>query len=233
MSGGPYEPTEEIRELLGFSKRRLVMDRRGSTVWRVVGERGTWGVQPWCDGPSLWELWAPYREAGGRGEPDDGAALACARALAALHRAGWVHGDVQPAHLIVGEDGRARLIDLALARGGAVPAWCDFAFQGCLVHYESPELSREALATGTAVPTAAPDVFGLGASLHLSLTGRRVVDFPAEAERAEQRRYIAGWPGGGVDVPGRLGGVIAAMVRPAPGDRPTTAEVCAVLGGAG
>ena len=46
-----------------------------------------------------------------------------AAGLSALHGAGIVHGDVSPANVLLGADGRARLADLGLARdvtgGGA------------------------------------------------------------------------------------------------------------------
>jgi tRNA A-37 threonylcarbamoyl transferase component Bud32 len=53
-------------------------------------------------------------------------ALGCVEALAELHAKGWAHGDVQPAHLIVGPD-HTHLIDLALAHGGRLPECYDFA----------------------------------------------------------------------------------------------------------
>ncbi|MFD5316189.1 protein kinase [Streptomyces sp. NPDC127098] len=214
-----FAPAREVAVL-----ERLGRDGLYTGRW----ERGTWGVQPWCEGTSLWELWEPYRTVGG--EPDVRTALACARALAELHEAGWVHGDVQPAHFIVSAEGRVRLIDLALARGGEVPEWCDFAFRGCLVHYESPEISRSVLATGEAVPTPASDVFAFGASLFMSLTGRRVVDFPGDADRETQRRFIARWRRPRGEVPGALGRLVEAMVSPSPADRPGMAEVCAGFG---
>lgn len=75
--------------------------------------------------------------------------------LADLHSKGWVHGDVQPAHFILGP-AKASLIDLALAHGGAIPERYAFPFTGCLVHYEAPEISQSVLNTGEAVPPRRP-----------------------------------------------------------------------------
>ncbi len=75
-----------------------------------------------------------------------------AQALAELHDAGVVHGDVKPENVIVEEtaDGpRASLIDLGLAHGVRESA------RGATPAYAAPELSR-----GIGVP--ASDVFALG-----------------------------------------------------------------------
>ncbi|RKN11615.1 protein kinase [Streptomyces radicis] len=262
-----------MRLLLRPRASRPVMDRRGSSVWRVTDdeggrhavklgyaaapthawtalapareaavlrhlgregvhwgdwERGTWSVQPWREGESLWSRWEGHRS-GDRGTDAQVAeARSCAGALAELHDAGWVHGDVQPHHFIIGGR-RTHLIDLGLARGGDIPPAHDFPFRGCLVMYESPEISRSVLAHGHAVPTREGDVFALGASLFISVTGLRAVDFPPDAARDEQRRVIARGRHREVTIPGVLGGLIEAMLSPAPVDRPTLAEVCRAL----
>lgn len=66
-----------------------------------------------------------------------GAIGAVAELLTRLHRARLLHGDVKPANIIVGVDGRATLVDLGLAatfhEGGARP-------HGLTPRYAAPEL---------------------------------------------------------------------------------------------
>ncbi|MEU5973787.1 protein kinase [Streptomyces sp. NPDC047315] len=268
----PYEIPADV--VPPSTEGRLVLHRRGSTVWQVETERGpyavklgypveatdgwdaqewtalaparegavlqhldvegvslgewthgTWNVQPWHHGDSLYDLWQPHRAEGASTEPDPSEALSCAEAVAALHAAGWVHGDIQPSHLITSPVG-TNLIDLALAHGGTVPAAYDFSYRGCLVHYESPEISRSVLETGTATPTEASDVYALGASLFISATGLRHVAYPDDASRRDQRQAIVDGPHRPVIVPGTLGKIIEATLSPTPTDRPTSREVC-------
>ncbi|NEB41136.1 protein kinase [Streptomyces sp. SID14515] len=185
---------------------------------------GTWNLQPWRQGPDLYQLWEPCRKKGSIVEPHTSVALGCVEALADLHAKGWAHGDVQPAHFIIGPE-RTHLIDLALARGGHVPAEYDFPFRGCLVHYEAPEIARSVLATGEAEPTPEADIYALGASLLISATGWRAVEYPDDAPRPEQRRAVASGKRRPVRAPGELGDLIDTMLSPVPGDRPTIQEV--------
>ncbi len=141
---------------------------------------------------------------------------------------GWAHGDVQPAHFIVGPE-RTYLIDLALARGGRVPEGYDFPFRGCLVHYEAPEISRSVLDTGEAEPTQEADVYALGASLLISATGWRAVEYPDDAQLPVQREAVANGRRRPVKAPGELGKLIDAMLSHTPEDRPTIYEVGAAL----
>lgn len=79
-----------------------------------------------------------------------------AELLTRLHRALMLHGDIKPANIIVGTDGRATLVDLGLAahwrEGGARP-------EGLTPRYAAPELFRGAPLTPQA------EVFALGATL--------------------------------------------------------------------
>ncbi|MFH8564242.1 protein kinase [Streptomyces sp. NPDC017988] len=274
-SEGPYEPPGGALSLLDPGDKRLVLNRRGSTVWEVktdlgpyavkVGyptkthawtalapareaailrqltherilsgewERGTWSAQPWRNGDSLYELWEPHRINADAPTPDLGEALSCSVALAALHEKGWAHGDVQPAHFVIGCSSRTFLIDLALAQGGRVPRGYDFPYRGCLVHYEAPEISASVLKSGTATPTREADVYALGAALFISATGWRHVAYPDDAPREVQRQAIVAGPHRPVNVPGVLGSLIPHMLSRSPADRPTSAEVCETLSAA-
>lgn len=214
----PWTAIAPARE--GAVLHRLSSDDVAYGEWGL----GTWNLQPWHDGPDLYRLWEPCREKDSPVESPAIVALGCVEALAELHAKGWAHGDVQPAHFIIGLE-RTHLIDLALARGGHVPEEYDFPFRGCLVHYEAPEIARSVLTTGEAEPTPEADIYALGASLLISATGRRAVEYPDDASRTEQRRAVASGKRRPVRAPGELGDLIDTMLSPAPGDRPTIQEV--------
>ncbi|MEV1061839.1 protein kinase [Streptomyces sp. NPDC050263] len=273
MSGPTPELPIVVLDALMPTTQRMVINRRGSTVWEVEShrghfavklgypieataewpaqpwtalaparegavlhrlgldavaygewERGTWNFQPWHEGPDLYRLWEPCRKAGSSSKPHISVALGCVEALADLHVRGWAHGDVQPAHFIIGPE-RTHLIDLALARGGQVPPGYDFPFRGCLVHYEAPEIARSVLDTGQAEPTQEADIYALGASLLISATGWRAVEYPDDAPRPVQREEVANGRRRPVKVSGELGELVDAMLNHAPGDRPTIYEV--------
>nr|WP_031187995.1 protein kinase [Streptomyces peucetius] len=229
--GRPVPETDEHpgQDWTGVAPAREAVVLQLLDMFAVYGTwpYGTWNAQPWHEGPSLYEWWEPQRD-GGSPAPLD-TAHACADALAVLHGAGWVHGDIHPAHVVIGPDGTATLIGFALAQGGPVPDAVDFPYPGSVIPYESPEMSRSILETGTAVPTTASDVYALGVAFLVSATGRRHVSCPDDAPRAVQRKAVATAPRHPVSVPGLFGKLIEAMLSPVPGDRPTSAEVRSVL----
>ncbi len=88
--------------------------------------------------------------------------------LTVLHRSGLLHGDIKPANVIVGRDGRGTLVDLGLAaplrEGGTLAA-------GLTPKYAAPELmAGEPL-------TVRAEVYALGATLSDGL-GRRGSTLP-------------------------------------------------------
>ncbi|MEM1059812.1 MAG: serine/threonine-protein kinase [Verrucomicrobiota bacterium] len=120
-----------------------------------------------------------------------GRLTACARelleALEALHQAGWCHGDVSPANVLLedaldppagGVTGHAVLLD-----------WLPLPWQtrGRLfgtIHTLAPERLEGA------PPSPAGDLYGLGASLYYALAGRHAFTGESEAEIAA--RHLSG-----------------------------------------
>jgi len=89
-------------------------------------------------------------------------------ALAALHEAGWVHGDVAPSNIVIDETGESRLIDFGIARrkgdARALPAGKP--------GYIAPE------AIGSRAASPSEDVYALGVALAECLLGLRI--FPEQ-----------------------------------------------------
>lgn len=210
---------------LAPGREGAVLDRLGAPdIAYGQWEHGTWNIQPWREGPDLYRLWEPCRAADSSVRPHTSVALGCAEALAELHAAGWAHGDVQPAHFIVGPE-RTHIIDLALAGGAEIPEPYDFPFRGCLVHYEAPEISRSVLDSGEARQTQSADIYAFGASLLISATGWRAVEYPDDAPRPVQRKAVTEHRFREVDIAGPMRSIVRHMLSPAPENRPTILEV--------
>ncbi|MBS1118405.1 MAG: hypothetical protein H6Q90_633 [Deltaproteobacteria bacterium] len=96
--------------------------------------------------------------------------------LAAAHAVGLVHRDVKPSNLIVGKDGRARVLDFGLARRHAIGDDEDGPLVGTPA-YMAPEQQRGGRADARA------DQFAFCVSLWEALAGERPAPDPAVAAR--------------------------------------------------
>jgi len=90
-----------------------------------------------------------------------------AAALAGLHSAGWLHGQVRPEHIILSPHGHATLIDLSQARR-LESSECDAS--GALPDSTAYAAPETAFSRGRI--TAAADTYSLGIVLYESLTGQ-------------------------------------------------------------
>jgi serine/threonine-protein kinase len=94
-------------------------------------------------------------------------AAAVARALAASHARGIVHRDVKPGNVLIGRDGRVKVVDFGIARAIAEAQMTMPGTTLGSVHYFSPEQARGEPATSES------DIFSLGIVLYEMLTGGR------------------------------------------------------------
>jgi hypothetical protein len=119
-------------------------------------------VMEYVAGPSLADLLA-------REGPLPAARVAAigaqiAEGLAAMHRCGIVHRDVKPANIMIGPSDTVTITDFGVAVACTDPGGGDHHVAD-IPHHMAPELARGD------VPTAAADMFSLGATLHAALEG--------------------------------------------------------------
>ncbi|MCX0244350.1 protein kinase domain-containing protein [Streptomyces drozdowiczii] len=166
--------------------------RVGAGPW----EGGRWLAVNWIDGVPLWQALALAREPeGDRATVRSwltGIARSWTERLARMHAAGWAHADVQPTNTLVTSDGRAAVIDYALACGPgdrrAVP------YRGALTHTTAPEIATAILSTPAGIHIQAhpaADIWSLGASLFWCWTGHRPVPYDETTDRLEKLAAIA------------------------------------------
>jgi tetratricopeptide (TPR) repeat protein len=179
------------------------------------GAERAWLLQDFIPGISLAE---ELESAGALPEPRVRAIGArLATALAALHGAGWVHGDMKPDNIRLDREGRASLVDFGHAeregaRGGALGT----------PRFLSPERA------GGAAASAAADTFALGALLFEIAVGSPACGTPADLRRLRS---------GGVHPPSNLvprlspllDAIVLAALAPGPPERPSCSTVAEVL----
>jgi serine/threonine-protein kinase len=153
--------------------------------------------------------------------------------LAHAHERGVIHRDIKPSNLLLGDDGRLRILDLGLGtlmddrdpdRGSV--ATCDGMAIGT-ADYMSPEQ-----AVGRNAPDGRSDLYSLGCVMYYLLTGR--VPFPGDSQIECIASRIKGRPASLMELrpglPPRLVGVVDRLMANRREDRYATgAEVVEVL----
>jgi serine/threonine-protein kinase len=141
--------------------------------------------------------------------------------LVAIHTAGWIHGDIKSANLLVQPSGALSLFDFGLARTigepGATPAGTSLLCG--TPGYAAPELHFDCFPV-----TPASDIYSLGITLFEMLAGRRPFDGPSphELAAAHLRQPPPDLQSLVPAVPIRLKWLIQEMIAKQPDHRPTT-----------
>jgi serine/threonine protein kinase len=150
-------------------------------------------------------------------------------ALAALHRAGFLHGDVKPDNIRLVGDGTTRLIDLGFAhRPGENAAFLREGYVLGTANYLAPELCAFQNEGDYSC-----DVFSLGVTLYEMITG--MLPYPAGSLGQTIRRHSCDPP---IDIrrhtgtlPPELVTLIERMLARKPSDRPLAGGVVRELVG--
>ncbi len=146
-----------------------------------------------------------------------------AEALAALHRKGFVHGDVKPDNIRLVADGTAKLIDLGFAhRPGENAALLRDGYVLGTANYLAPELCGF-----ESDGEASSDLFSLGVTLFEMLTGR--LPYPSGTLKQVLRRHQCDPPAEvhrlAPALPAPLAAMVQRLLAHRPEDRPTAAMV--------
>ncbi|MBL8857695.1 MAG: protein kinase [Planctomycetes bacterium] len=143
--------------------------------------RGRFLVMPYVPGETLRAVME--RSRGGLPEPlVRTIARAVARGLAALHEAGFTHGDVKPENIRLDAEGRAVLLDLGFARRISTSDSRLVAPRPGSLPYVAPEQARGEIGS------VASDVFALGVVLYELCTGAH----PFAVRRERKHAHIDG-----------------------------------------
>jgi eukaryotic-like serine/threonine-protein kinase len=144
-----------------------------------------------------------------------------AEGLAALHAAGWRHGDVKPQNLFISPEGHVTLLDLGFARSfwerEDVGARCVTG----TCRYFAPELTSTAHR-----PDARADIYSLGIVLFELLAGRPPFDAEEMTELARLHREARPKPLSELRpmLPRAVVGLVHRMIAKSPLRRPRTAR---------
>jgi serine/threonine protein kinase len=151
----------------------------------------------------------------------------CAEALTALHRLGFLHGDIKPDNIRLADDGRAILIDLGFAhRPGENAHLLKRGYVLGTVDYLAPELCTfdEETETGS-------DLFSFGVTLFETLTGQ--LPYPPGTIEQTLRRHSSEPP---TDIRSLVEGLplglitlLDRLLARRPDDRPRAAAVAQQL----
>jgi serine/threonine-protein kinase PknK len=144
-----------------------------------------------------------------------------AGALACAHRVEIVHRDVKPANILYTDYGEPALCDFGIARTPGGFKTARGVFTGSPA-FTAPEILSDA------VPSAASDVYGLGASLFTALTGHAAFERRDGEKIVAQLMRIAAEPVPDLrerGIPDAAAAIVGVAMARDPADRPSAKEL--------
>ncbi|MBW3612954.1 MAG: serine/threonine protein kinase, partial [Chloroflexi bacterium] len=210
------------------SRRRLAAEARAAAALSHPAVVGVYDVDIGGESPVLvmelveGESLADRLAREGRLEPADAARIGAelGDALFHAHQQGVIHRDVKPGNVLIGRDGRVRLVDFGIAHSLAASA--ERLTRTGTVVGTLRSMAPEQLAAGPITPRT--DLYGLGAVLHEMLTGRPPYPSATALTLAEAQRR---GPPQLERVDPALAAVTAACLAYDPADRPLHAGAVA------
>lgn len=150
------------------------------------------------------------------------------------HEKGLVHRDVKAGNLLVDHEGNAKLLDFGLALIDADETADEFSLamifgHSCLgtADYIAPEQSVDSYSVD-----ARADIYGLGCTLYVALSGKLPFPMASSCEKIEGHRSRSVRPLRDIvpDIPAGVADIVDKMMAKSPDDRyQTAAEVAAAL----
>lgn len=135
-------------------------------------ENAIWVATKWIEGKSVSLLARQLREENVAGNAKQGLLNLIIKVFektADLHDLKYIHGDIQPAHYILKEDGELSLIDFGLSKKMGEETMC----KGTFLHYAAPEIAKGMLAEAeNVILTQKSDIYAAASLAFILYTGK-------------------------------------------------------------
>lgn len=187
---------EERHELLRREAEQLkhigdLLDEPLLHEYCRTSSQGDWLAMRWLDGLNAKQYADSVTDRSDRVERLIELFRGLARQLGTIHDAGYLHGDIQPAHVIICYDMPANpvILDWGLARHVDDAST---SYKGALVHYAAPEIAAGMLQSRSDIEyTRAAEIYSLGATMYFCLFGETPVWYALGAPFEDKIRAVA------------------------------------------